>query len=239
MSAADLELLTAIFPHIPAESLRRSVEITGSVELASSWLLENDWRELQAGAQAAAAGGGGAGAGGGGGGEDDDDEDDDEDEDDDDDDDDGGEEDAGGPRGRDGGAPPAKRQRKTVTQGSGSAAVEGATSFWCAFDDTIVHKGHLQLMNLRPKSLGHSRIALSTETMSTCDADAAAEALGDVWTHCSPKADPGYWLVPLQLGDLDDARFHGVASRARLFGNGPSQRRSRARRSGGRSSSRT
>ena len=31
----------------------------------------------------------------------------------------------------------------------------------------------------------------------------AALALGDVWAHCLPS-EPGYWLVPLALGDLDD-----------------------------------
>ena len=111
--------------------------------------------------------------------------------------------------------PPAKRQRKVVTQASGSAAAEGATSFWCAFDETCVHKGHLQLMNLRPKSLGHSRIALWTETAASSDRGAAERSLGDVWTHCVPEADPGYWLVPLQMGDLDDVI--GRAPEARPF----------------------
>ena len=186
----NVELLTAIFPHIPENALRQALDVTGSAELASSWLLENDWRELQAGAQqaaAAAAGGHGAGA------DDDDDDDDDGDGD--------GDDGDGAARAEE---PPAKRQRKVVTQASGSAAAEGATSFWCAFDETCVHKGHLQLMNLRPKSLGHSRIALWTETAASSDRGAAERSLGDVWTHCVPEADPGYWLVPLQMGDLDD-----------------------------------
>ncbi|KAH8048460.1 hypothetical protein JL722_12512 [Aureococcus anophagefferens] len=69
----NVELLTAIFPHIPENALRQALDVTGSAELASSWLLENDWRELQAGAQQAAA----AAAGGHGAGADDDDDDDD------------------------------------------------------------------------------------------------------------------------------------------------------------------
>ena len=187
----NVELLTAIFPHIPENALRQALDVTGSAELASSWLLENDWRELQAGAQQAAAA---AAAGGHGAGADDDDDDDDDGD---------GDGDDGAARAEE---PPAKRQRKVVTQASGSAAAEGATSFWCAFDETCVHKGHLQLMNLRPKSLGHSRIALWTETAASSDRGAAERSLGDVWTHCVPEADPGYWLVPLQMGDLDDVR---------------------------------
>ena len=187
----NVELLTAIFPHIPENALRQALDVTGSAELASSWLLENDWRELQAGAQQAAA----AAAGGHGAGADDDDDDDDDGD---------GDGDGDGDDGAGAVEPPAKRQRKVVTQASGSAAAEGAKSFWCAFDETCVHKGHLQLMNLRPKSLGHSRIALWTETAASSDRGAAERSLGDVWTHCVPEADPGYWLVPLQMGDLDD-----------------------------------
>ena len=61
-----------------------------------------------------------------------------------------------------------------MTQTSGSAAIEGSKSFWCAFDTNYVHKGHLQLMNLRPKSLGHSKIVLWTKGSDEATPEEAA-----------------------------------------------------------------
>lgn len=193
MTEAELQELTEVFPSIPVEPIRRAVEITGSANAASAWLLENDWRELVESQQAGMALVLGSG-------EHNDEHDDESDGSD-------AESEGGQASSR---RPPAeaepqpKRARKLVTQEGGSPAVEGAPSFWCGFDTTTVHKDHLQLMNLRPQSLGHSRIALTTHTPQETSREAAERALADVWAHCVPTADPGYWLVPVAFNDLDD-----------------------------------
>lgn len=178
MTEVELRELRVIFPGIPAEAIRRAMEITGSANAASDWLLEHDWRELMASQHL---------------GELDGDEDEEEE--------DSESDSEAAPLTL--GEPAHKRARKLVTQESGSPPVEGADSFWCAFDSTTVHKGHLQLLNLRPRTLGHSRIALSTRNASSESRADAERALADVWTHCLAP-EPGYWLVPVALGDLDD-----------------------------------
>lgn len=185
-------MLASMFPEIPEEPIRRAVEIMGSADAASGWLLENDWRELMPAQQLA-----GAAAVMPAAVQHQDDDDDDEDDDD---------EGFPGltPLPRHADDEPASKKRKVVTQDSGSAAIEGADSYWCAFDDTTVHKGHLQLMNVRPKSLNHARIVLSTRSRKTDGLAAATRALGDVWAHCLPDKEPGYWLVPVMLHDVDD-----------------------------------
>ncbi|KAH8095684.1 hypothetical protein JL720_3004 [Aureococcus anophagefferens] len=137
-----------------------ALDVTGSAELASSWLLENDWRELQAGAQQAAA----AAAGGHGAGADDDDDDDDDGD---------GDGDGGG------GAP---REPPAPAQGR--------------------HAG-LRVRRRRGRDVLLPYRFVDRDGASS-DRGAAERSLGDVWTHCVPEADPGYWLVPLQMGDLDD-----------------------------------
>jgi len=221
VSEEQVTMLMGVFPAIPAEPIRRAIEITGSVEAASEWFLENDWRELQQDAflLGGPAGGNGGNAGGGqglgglepragvGGGEDEDDEDDeDEDEDDE-------------LLAADGAAlaaavahrqlsqrrsqeaAPAAKKRKVVRQEP--APADGARSFWCAFDATVVHKSHLQLMNLRPRTLGHARIVLSKLDAAVVPKHRAEAAVADVWSDVSADR-PGYWLVPVLAADVDD-----------------------------------
>lgn len=177
----DVRTLSTIFADIPEEPIRRALEITGSADAASDWLLEFDWRELMIQEQsllaatnttnvAAAAQA--------------DDEDEVEDE----------EEQAA--------VPPPKRARKVVSQSPQPS--DESESFWCSFDSTLVRKGHLQLMNLRPRTLSHSRIVLWTRNSQNETEASAKVALSDVWAHCLPPKDPGYWLIPLSLEDLDD-----------------------------------
>jgi len=111
--------------------------------------------------------------------------------------------------------PPSAKKRKIVRQEDKTE--EGAT--WCAFDATVVAKSHLQLMNLRPRTLGHARIVLSRLPAASTGRAEAESALADVWSDLGPK--PGYWLVPLLAGDLDDAWWKVLAPHVnrRCFGD--------------------
>ena len=198
MSGNDVEMLRSVFPAIPEEPIRRALEITGSAEAASEWFLENDWRELETQrftpAEELLLGG-----------------DDDDDEDEEDDDDLLAAEGAAlaaavannqrqNNRNRDRQEQPPAKKRKTVRQEP--LPPDGATSFWATFDATVAHKSHLQLMNLRPRTLGHSRIVLSRLQPKTTSRSEAETQLADVWSHL--PSQPGYWLVPILANDVDD-----------------------------------
>ena len=44
---ADVATLAAMFPHVPAPVLRRTLAIGGSADHAATLLLENDWRSFE------------------------------------------------------------------------------------------------------------------------------------------------------------------------------------------------
>ena len=95
-------------------------------------------------------------------------------------------------RARDRIAQPARKRlksecpRKRVTQDGNPSEGE---SFWCKFDDTVVSKGHLQLMNLRPSQLAHSRILISNvSTESTVSSEEAERGVLNPWSKAAQEA---------------------------------------------------
>jgi hypothetical protein len=82
-------------------------------------------------------------------------------------------------------AEPARKRRKVTPQDKPPNA--GDTTYDCLFDDVRTKKSSLQLMNLGPKKLAHTRVALLHS-----GAKDTFEGAG------------GYWLVPLSLQDLDE-----------------------------------
>ena len=163
--AADdnVTTLATMFPHIPEPVLRRVLEIGGSADMAATLLLENDWRTFQNAPAGPALPPPPQG---------DDDEDDDDDE----------EEPAAPPAPP---AEPARKRRKVTTEDKPPSS--GDAAYDCLFDDVRTQKSHLQLMNLGPKKLAHTRVALLH-----------SGATGP-YDGCG-----GYWLVPLSLQDLDE-----------------------------------
>ena len=82
-------------------------------------------------------------------------------------------------------AEPARKRRKVTPEDKPPNA--GDTTYDCLFDDVRTKKSSLQLMNLGPKKLAHTRVALLHS-----GAKDTFEGAG------------GYWLVPLSLQDLDE-----------------------------------
>merc|ERR1719327_573048 len=82
-------------------------------------------------------------------------------------------------------AEPARKRRKVTPQDKPPNA--GDVTYDCLFDDVRTKKSSLQLMNLGPKKLAHTRVALLHS-----GAKDTFEGAG------------GYCLVPLSLQDLDE-----------------------------------
>ena len=118
--------------------------------------------------------------------DDDDDEDDDNDDDDDDDDDEGEEEDDDDSE-EYVAAPPSKRLRVVEPTDPEKLAAAGKSNF-VQFDDTLMRKTHLDLLNLTPSKLVHKSITLWRDDVT--DQEAALELLssqsGGWWVHHFP-----------------------------------------------------
>ncbi len=82
-------------------------------------------------------------------------------------------------------AEPARKRRKVTKDDK--PPNQGDATYDCLFDDVRTKKSSLQLMNLGPKKLAHTRVAL------------LHSGAKDTYDGAG-----GYWLVPLSLQDLDE-----------------------------------
>ena len=82
-------------------------------------------------------------------------------------------------------AEPARKRRKVTKDDK--PPNQGDAAYDCLFDDVRTKKSSLQLMNLGPKKLAHTRVAL------------LHSGAKDTYDGAG-----GYWLVPLSLQDLDE-----------------------------------